>query len=388
MHTPEQLTPGIGQEQLLYFTTSSLDREGKSLWFVREQNGCPNIFRQDLAEGRETQVTANAHGRLWQYQGFSGTPGRGLGVWSVALDSNRDALYFIQDQAIHCAEPDGSLHQLATLPDDETTAFIDVSACGRWLCVPTTDHRALLEPCTDGCAPGGGQAIDQRCQEWGLSSFLRVYDTATGELALCICVPRCWITHVQFHPTDPNLILYNHEWPSQCGTRRMWLWDGARHHCLRPAVDGRHAEDWACHEVWNASGNAVIYHGGYHDGPALIGRWERATGAIREIALPPEWKRYGHFQTSPVDDHILVSDGYYQTPADATGSGRWLSLQTVDWENGTIEWTPLCQHHSTWQMQDDHPHPIFDATGAWIYFTGGTPAGNRAVFRVAATPAP
>ena len=214
-----------GVDQLLYFTGPSLDRAGR-LWFISDRDGQPNIWLQDLVTGAAHPLTDNRSGRLWQYQGFNGTPGRGLGVWSVALDADRGVVYHIQDDEIRGVDASGTKRFLARVPAGQTTAFIHVSACGRWLCVPTTDARALLSPVAEGVAPGGMHAIDQRCQDEGLNSFLRVYDTTSGAQVSCIAVPRCWITHVQFRPGNPNHILYNHEWPSAVGVRRMWLWDG------------------------------------------------------------------------------------------------------------------------------------------------------------------
>ena len=40
-------------EQLLYFTTSSLDQQDESLVFVSDRTGHPNIFARDLASGDE-----------------------------------------------------------------------------------------------------------------------------------------------------------------------------------------------------------------------------------------------------------------------------------------------------------------------------------------------
>lgn len=31
-------------------------------------------------------------------------------------------------------------------------------------------------------------------------------------------------------------------------------------------------EDWVCHEMWMDDGKTIIYHGGYQNGPAMVGR--------------------------------------------------------------------------------------------------------------------
>jgi len=83
-----------------------------------------------------------------------------------------------------------------------------------------------------------------------------------------------------------------------------------------------------------------------------------------------------------------VCDGYYQPPVDAQQSGprnewwggAWLSLQKIDWANGSIEWQPLGEHGSNWENQDCHPHPIFNHAGTAVYFTSNV-SGRRAIYK-------
>ncbi|MBL8993902.1 MAG: hypothetical protein JNM63_11215 [Spirochaetia bacterium] len=380
----ERVTFGKGNDQLLYFTTTSLDEGDESLWFISDRDGSPNVYCQDLKTGACAALTSNRNGRQWQYQGFGGEREKGLAVWSMALDDKKKMLYTIQDNQILAVDANGKQKVLAEIDAGQTTAFIDVSSCGNWLCVPTTDERALLRPSEDGNPVGAPRDIDKRCQDEGLCSFLDVYHTGTGKRELHLCVPRCWITHVQFHPMDPSRILYNHEWTvGSDGNRRMWLWDGTRHHCLRPQNKSCSQKDWISHEVWSPDGKSLMYHGAFFEGAALIGHMDPHSFWRKEIALPQGWHRYGHFQIHPTRGDLLVSDGYYQTDDDEPGKGRWLSLQKVNWQNCEIEWIPICRHESSWKVQDDHPHPIFNHAGNEVYFTGGTPEGGRAVYRVA-----
>ena len=79
---------------------------------------------------------------------------------------------------------------------------------GRLLCVPMTDARALdYDPETEGSGLDRRPVydIDGRVQEEGLSSWLCVYDTESGRLLYEKTVPKCWITHVQFNPADPEV---------------------------------------------------------------------------------------------------------------------------------------------------------------------------------------
>ena len=308
---------------------------------------------------------------------FDGAPYRGFGRASVSVDAQRGVIYFIQGRQICAVDTNGMSRVLAELPAGQMTAFTHVSADGTRLCVPTTDARAL-----DGDTPLKGKPdydIDVRVQKEGLASYLRVFDTATGKGILCERVPKAWITHVQFSPRDSNLILYNHEWPSDCGIRRMWLWDGQRHLRLRTEGDGRSRADWTCHEMWERDGSAIIYHGGYAKGPSYIGRVNLDGSGLVEIALPAAWKRYGHFTVG--NPGWLVTDGCYEQAGDANGGGAWISVLHVDWLAKRYDWQPLCRHGSSWKSQDAHPHPIFNHAADAICYTSDR-TGKRAVYRV------
>jgi hypothetical protein len=279
------------------------------------------------------------------------------------------------------------------------TAFTHVSADGSRLCVPTTDARTLdgaaAPPVDDAAVPTYYETddppydVDDRVQAEGLSSYLRVYDTTTGHEIETIAVPRAWITHVQFSPTSNSVILYNHEYCSDAGVRRMWLWDGTRHWALRDesstdaksGVRSRH--DWLCHEMWQRDGSYIIYHGGrgreFNGPPCFIGRVNPEMTERQEILLPPGWNQYGHFSVG--QPGRLVTDGYYQTPDTADGWGHWISLVDVDWDAGTINWRALVEHGSSWSSQDAHPHPIFNHACDAVYFTSDQ-GGSRAIYRI------
>ena len=366
-------------DQLLYFTSTSLLADDQQLVFLSDRTGQPNIFLRDLAAGKDQQLTFNTEGFLKSYVYFDGLPYRGLGRASVSVDAQRGVVYFIQGRKICAVDTHGASRVLAELPADQMTAFTHVSADGTRLCVPTTDASAL-----DGDVPLQGRPdydIDARVQKDNLSSYLRVFDTTTGNEVMCERVPKAWITHVQFSPHDPTLILYNNEWPSDCGIRRMWLWDGHQHIRLRTEGEGRSRADWTCHEMWERDGSAIIYHGRYSNGTSYIGRVNPDGSGLIEIPLPAEWKRYGHFTVG--DPGWLVTDGCYEQADDPKGgNGAWICVVHVDWQAKHYDWQPLCRNGSSWKSQDAHPHPIFDHAGNAVCFTSDK-AGKRAIYRVA-----
>ena len=258
------------------------------------------------------------------------------------------------------------------------TAFTHVSVDGTRLCVPTTDARAL-----DGDKILKGKPdydIDERVRREHLVSYLRVYDTVTGNLIACEPVTNAWITHVQFSPRDKHLILYNHEYCFESGINRMWLWDGTKHIRLRAEGDGRSRADWTCHEMWERDGTAIIYHGNYNNGVSYLGRVLPDGSGTVEIPLPANWKRYGHFTVGNPGE--VVTDGCYETADDPVKwAGAWISLLKVDWNQRHVQWFPLARTGSSWKSQDEHPHPVFNHAGNEIWFTSDQ-GGQRAVYRI------
>jgi oligogalacturonide lyase len=375
-----RVTNGQANDQLLYFTSPSLLADDGRLVFISDRTGQPNIFLRDLLTGEERQLSRNSDGVLKSYVYFDGTPYRGFGKASVSVDAERGRVYFIQGRQICCADTTGGLRVLAELPHGQMTAFTHVSADGQRLCVPTTDAR-----CLDSDAQLTGKPtydIDARVRGENLSSWLRVFDTASGKEILCERVPQAWVTHVQFSPKSSDWILYNHEWPSDCGIRRIWLWNGREHIRLRTEGEGRQREDWTCHEMWERDGAAIIYHGMFSNGPAYIGRVKSDGSERVEIRLPDGWKRYGHFTEGKPG--MLVSDGYYETPNDGEPAhvGAWICMIKVDWQASRGDWIPLCRHGSSWRSQCEHPHPVFNHANTAVYFVSDC-EGKRAIYRVA-----
>lgn len=401
MLEPTQLTGDVRRPaQLLYFTTSSVTADGRHLVAVRESaDGNPNIISVNLKTNVERELSLNREGTLKSYVYFRGNPLRGLGKASINLDAKRGIVYYLQGNDLCAVNFSRQRRVLAHIPDDQVTAFTHISADGKRICVPTTDTRALEDETVEGKRAGenfvGGKRneiisdkptydIDERVRTEKLNSYIRIFDTETGAQIACERVPEAWITHVQFSPQNPDWILYNHEWPSDCGIRRLWLWDGKTHRRLRTEGSNRSRKDWTCHEMWTADGKYVIYHGKFADGTAYIGRVSPEGGDNIEIALPKEYQRYGHFTAGTVHSDWLVSDGYWHpagAPENGLWGGEWIVKLVVNWEAGQIEWTPLCAHHSAWDCQDSHPHPIYSPGDKFVYFTSNK-GGGRSVWRV------
>ena len=371
--------------QILYFTTCSCLNEDRGVVWIGGGEENPNIFWTDFKTGEKHQISDNHEGVMKSYVYFNGFVNRGICKSSISFDNIHEKVYYLQGRDICCADLDGNIRVLNQIPEDQVTAFTHISRDGKRFCIPTTDMRALEYPREEG-QPFDfwkGYDIDRRCRDEDLSSYLRVYDTETGEEILCEKVPKCWITHVSFNPVNPEIIMYNNEWCEFAGLRRMWLWDGKNHIAIRSMEDGRTLHDWVCHEMWSMDGNYVYYHGGFaNDGPKFLGRYSLADKSIVEVPFDKHYTGYGHFNNS--SRGLFVCDGYYEHPDynSEDYNGRWISFQKVDWDKKTITWYPMEVHDSQMNHQDNHPHPTFNPEGTRAYYTS-TRSGKREIYSVA-----
>jgi len=390
----DKLTPatkGKGNDQLLYFHSTSFLKDGSGFVFIRTEGLSPNIFLFDLTTGTEKQLSHFNGGYLKSYIYYDGEPESGLGKASVTFDPENNLVYFINGRTICSVDLEGRINELAELPSGQVTAYTAVSHNGKRLCVPTTDAESLQDVASEN---GHFFSIDKKVREQNLNSYLRVYEAKTGQLIDCQTVPRSWITHVSFSPKNENTILYNHEWAStDMGIRRMWIWDGSRHIRLRKEEGEKHRNDFICHEVWDNNGDFIIYHGRRLNGLCFLGRVDPEGEKAVEIEFPPRYIREGHF--IPGENGILVTDGFYENrrlaerirlkikrtlKKEKAFCGRYITLVKVDWANRKIGWFPLCRHGSDWSTQDSHPHPIFDNQGTKIHCNSNR-SGKNSIYQ-------
>ena len=82
-------------DQLLYFTSTSLLADDRRLIVISDRTGHPNLFLVNTELGEETQLTFNDEGMLKSYVYFDGTPYKGFGKASVSLDPQSGTVYYI-----------------------------------------------------------------------------------------------------------------------------------------------------------------------------------------------------------------------------------------------------------------------------------------------------
>jgi oligogalacturonide lyase len=407
----ERLTDGRWNAQHLYFTGATLTSDDRRIVLIGDRDrpargpydpeAAVNVFVLDRQDRSLEPISANSDGIRRSYVYFGGHEGRGIAPGSVALHPGSGSVYYLQgDSVIRSSCVDGSLRPIAEIERGFVTGYGAVSADGSRYGLPGIARAAF----------GNLNAIDGHVRRSGLSSHVWVFDTATGRLVEDLEVPGAWVTHIQFHPARPTVLLLNHEWAEQAGEHRLWLRDGSGVHPLRTrdriaAGTPISLDDYVDHEIWSRDGTSIVYHGTYAPGDhplagrSFIGRVAFVDGSIQEIPFPRGFDRYGHFGVGPRGQ--LVTDGYadFGSPRNVNrpwpgrfdgaealaedDGGAWISQVDVDWDAARIGWIPIGRHGSSWWSQDSHPHPTFDQGGREILFTSDR-GGFRAIYAVRA----
>lgn len=369
--TVTQLTSLPGNHHHLYFTSSSFTADNRQILYISDPgNGNPNVFKLSLDDGTAVQLTDNCDGFMKSYVYYEGKPYRGLAKASPSFAPQAGLLLYIQGNDVRLLDINGLEERVVyRLPANVMTGFTHLSSDGRYACVPYIDSAAF--------EVGEGNPfslIREKVKRDSISSQVVVIDTVSGE-TLYEFTHQGWVTHVQFHPNDPRIILFNHE--GGMVDQRIWLYDHGKISKVREQSN-RGPSLWICHEMWANQGNAVIYHGtrGVPNDPAMkevgkeqepivsfVGYMDSREGKCTEVSFLPDMTAYGHFTTGS-DDSMLVTDGIIDAHS--------LHLCRMDWLRAELDMTLLCLHNSSFSVQDVHPHPIFSHDDRYVLFTSDT----------------
>ncbi|GGH85961.1 Tol biopolymer transport system component [Pullulanibacillus pueri] len=359
-----QLTSCSGNHHHLYFTSNSFTKDNKHIIFISEGNsGSPNLFRLNLEDGEAVQLTENTNGYLKSYVYYDGEKEKGLGKASVSFSPETNRLLYIDGRDIKLLNV-ASLEETTVyeLPPKVMTGFTHISRDGRYACIPYISDSAFQ---VQGDNPFS--LIRQKVENESIQSHVLVIDTQTGQSNIWFSHVG-WITHVQFHPYDQKKILFNHEGGEV--DQRIWLYDNGEIKKVRDESIENHFI-WICHEVWSNDGEYILFHGRKQlpdlekeeINPSLqfIGRSQlKHSEQAIELTFPPQMDAYGHFTLSP-NDHWLVTDGIINP--------NMIHICQAHWDNKQLKWFPLCEHGSSFLVQDVHPHPIFSHDGRYVLYT-------------------
>src|SRR5215471_19206472 len=183
-----------------------------------------------------------------------------------------------------------------------------------------------------------------------------------------------WLNHVQFSPSDPDLLMFCHEGPWH-KVDRIWTirTDG---NSLRKIHSRTMEMEIAGHEFFSADGKIIWYDLQTPKGKEFwLAGLVLATGeTIRYKVAREEWSV--HFNVSN-DGKLFAGDGGGPRSVAAPGNGQWIYLFRP--ENGAINAERLV--NLTAHDYSLEPNVTFTPDGKWIVFRSNL-SGETHVYAV------
>jgi oligogalacturonide lyase len=173
---------------------------------------------------------------------------------------------------------------------------------------------------------------------------------------------KAWLNHVQFSPSDPELLMYCHEGPWHL-LNRIWT---ININSLDTALLHKRTMEMeiAGHEFFSRDGKTIWYDLQQPKGKTffLAGR-NLETGAFTSYAMKRnEWSI--HFNISP-DQKQFAGDGGDSTQVAHATDGRWIYLFTPTPDSLTSKRLVNMRHHGYRPLE---PNLHFSPDGEYIIF--------------------
>jgi oligogalacturonide lyase len=170
-----------------------------------------------------------------------------------------------------------------------------------------------------------------------------------------------WLGHIQFSPTDPNLLMFCHEGPWH-KVDRIWTID-----LKSGAVKLMHKRtmemEIAGHEWFSPDGRTIYYDLQQPRSTTFyVGATDVTTGAERKYQMDrDDWSI--HFNVSP-DQKLFCGDGGDPGQVAKARDGMWINLFTPVGERFKAERLVNMKHHN-YKLE---PNVHFSPDGKWVIF--------------------
>jgi oligogalacturonide lyase len=230
-----------------------------------------------------------------------------------------------------------------------------------------------------------GQMMEDRlAKQYPMELFF--YNLQTGETKK---FDRCndWLNHLQFSPTDPNLLMFCHEGPWH-KVDRIWTihTDGTD---LKLIHQRTMTMEIAGHEFWSADGKTIWYDLQTPRGEDFwVAGYNVNTGARTWYHLQrDEWSV--HFNVSP-DNKLFSGDGGDEGMVAHAQNGKWIYLfrpeLISDRSGGNIDTSKLIQpgafHSERLVNMAKHdyalePNAMFSPDMKWLIFRSNLSGANQ-----------
>ncbi len=321
-----------------FFFVPCWDDAMRRLVFVSHRSGSPQLFAEEQGSGALVQLTDR----------------NDLAEWSLFPSHDGRHVFFVAGNGAWRLD-------LETLKEDELADFGAVEMREKGMVGAAMGTTALS--CDDKW-----WAIPVKS---GKLSRFHVVDTVRGGSE--VILERDTIGHPQFHPDDPNLLLYagpltNRIW---CVTR-----DGGRNWNPYPRTD---KTQWITHETWIPGTREVAFV----DWPRGMKAVDIDSGALRAITDFPAWHAVSDYHGGRiVCDTTFPDRGIHVFPASG-GKGAAVPLCTPGASNAGSHWGGPFPYNDgpveVYAPQHTHPHPRFSPDGKRVLYTSDA-SGHAQLF--------
>ena len=274
----------------------------------------------------------------------------------------REAFYQWKSKIYAVKVETGMYRQIAVLPEDMPGSVSTVNADGTLLAGTfSKGRREILEK-----FPRKSDYFE-RIFDAKLPSTLFTVDVETGKTNV-IHEETAWLNHLQFSPTDPQMLMYCHEGPWH-KLHRIWLMNVATGD-IRKVHERTVDREIAGHEFWGRDGRKVWFDLQIPRGETffLAGYDLVADRETRYSLTRNEWSV--HYNISP-DQKLFCGDGGSRTSVASAPDGMWIYLFEPDGDKlKSTRLVNLADHD--YELE---PNAHFSPDGRWIIFRSNMHGG-------------
>ncbi len=211
----------------------------------------------------------------------------------------------------------------------------------------------------------------------GLSTIKRTIftiDIRSGEVKI-IFTEGAWLSHLQFSPTKPSLLMFCHEGPWH-EVNRIWTIDVLKRDSPRLIHKRSINNEIAGHEWWGMSGKNIYFDLQKPVGKKFyIGKVDIRSGKLCAYELQrDEWST--HFNSSS-DEMMFAGDGGAENSVAASRNGRWIYI--YNFQGAQLRSSRLVN-----MIKNDYkvePNVHFSSGHKWVIFQANF-EGKRHIYAV------
>jgi len=299
------------------------------------------IYTYDLKTGESRQLTHKANS-------MSG---------EIVSSHNHEVYFQIKDSVFGVNVNTGKQKLIFIFPNDFKANITTVNANGKLLAgaYATPEEQVISRQ-----YPQKSEYFN-RIYEARLPRTLFTINIKTGKLNK-IFTDSAWLNHVQFSPTDPDLLMFCHEGPWH-KVDRIWTINVAKKNAPRLIHKRTMDMEIAGHEWFSSDGKYIWYDLQLPRGKEFyVGGTELATG--REVKYHLTRNQWSVHFTSSWDQKHFAGDGGARHSVANAPDGKWIYYFTPERDHFAAQKLVDLNHHD-YKLE---PNVHFSPNDEWIIF--------------------